>query len=180
MSENNEPAAAPVASPQGRRMGRRLLALLNQELVVQHRLLAVATQTCEAIVERDVAALGALREQHAKLLDEADRLAAARMEASRDIARIAGVPLAGLTLSQVADCCPGDVALQIGATGHLFVEVVMQVQNAHFLNRQLLENELDYIGASLEVLARAAAPRKDYAAPLQRLDAHAIILDKAA
>ncbi len=180
MTQTETPAAGAPVSPQSRRMSRRLLALLKKELVVQHRLLVAATQMREAIVERDVASLGAVRDYQAQLQGEAEQLAAERMDLSWSIARAAGVPAAVLTLSRVADCCPADVALLIGATCRMLLEVASEVQNAHHLNRQLLENELEYIGASLEVLARAAAPRKDYAAPAGQPGTYAMILDKAA
>lgn len=172
--------ACATASPQTRRMGRRLVALLKQELVLQHRLLGVAAQTREAIVERNVVVLAALQERHKALMDEAEQRAAERMDTSRDIARVAGLPPANLTLSQVMDCCPPDILLTISAIRAMLVETATEVHKAHGLNRELLENELDYIGSSLEVLARAAAPRRDYRTPLGRLPAPAIILDKAA
>lgn len=171
--------ATASESPMGRRLGSRLLALLKKELVQQHRLLGVATHTREAIVERDIACLTRLKEQHTLLLGEAERLAAQRMEMSRAIVGGGGKD-DDITLSHVADNCTPRVALEMGVVRDRLVELAAQVQNAHLLNRQLLENELDYIGASLEVLARAVVPRKNYTAPSAPLDAFAIFLDKAA
>lgn len=162
------------------RLGRKLLAVLKKELVLQHRLLGAITQTREALVDRDVAHLARLQEHQTELMSAAERLGSERMAVSHDIARAAGIPTAGITLAAIADGCPGEVALLIGAAREMLLEVASQVQDAQRLNRHLLENELDYIGASLEVLARAAAPRGDYAAPLRRLGAPSLILDKAA
>lgn len=136
------------------KMARRLLSALKQELILQHRLLGVAAQTRVALVERQAAAIHALHAQHAALLSEAEQAASARMDLSCDIARQAGLPTARLTLSQVADCCPARTALLIGATRAMLVEVASAVHDSHQLNQQLLENELDYIRDSIDVLAK--------------------------
>ena len=178
-SELPTASATDLALPT-RRLGRHLLTLLKKELVLQHRLLAAATQIREAIIERDIPSLSRVQQRYQELLDEAEQAAAERVTVSRVIARAGGVPPAQITLSRVAACCPGDVALLIGAAREMLLEVASQVHDTQLLNRELLENELDYIGASLEVLARALAPRKDYSAPMQRLGTPAILLDKAA
>jgi len=163
-----------------RRLGRRLLELLRQELLAQHRLIAVAARTQEAVIGRDASTLVGLQEQQAELLAEAERLAGERMDVSRSIAGAEYFPAQGLTLSALVDCLPGDIAGEISAIRELLITAAQQVRDASALNRDLLQNELDYVGASLEVLARAAAPRRNYQTPLRSLDATAIILDRAA
>jgi hypothetical protein len=124
--------------------------------------------------------LGALQQHYAELVTSAERMAAERMDLSHAIVRVHHLPTAQVTISQVAECCPPELTLLLGAMREMLLEIATEVQSAQALNRQLLENELDYIGASLEVLARAAAPRRDYAQPLQRMGTPSIMLDKAA
>ena len=167
-------------APQAARLSRRLIALLKKELLLQHRLLAVATETREAIVERDIELLTRLHRRQDEMLTEAENLAGDRLHVGWEIARHAGVPTADLTLSKISECGPASAVVQMHVVRSMLVEVAKKVQSAQTLNRQLLENEMDYIGASLEVLARAAAPRKGYTSPLQRIGTPSIILDKAA
>jgi hypothetical protein len=163
------------------RAGRQLGALLKQELVLQHRLLALSAQTREAIVERELATLERLRLRQEEILAAAEHLAGRRTDLSRQILRAAGAPdTQQPTLSRVLDCCAPAAAVPIAAVRDALIEVVERVQSSQSLNRELLENELDYIGASLEVVARAAAPRRDYRLPIQDLGTPAVFLDKAA
>jgi hypothetical protein len=175
----HETTTTNTAAP-GEADARRLLDLLNDELVVQHRLLALATQMREAIIERQVETLTALGARHQALVEEAERRAFERLAVSREIAGGAGLPAEHLTLTALAGVCPDALADEFAATRALMVEVTTAVRNAHHLNRELLENELNYIGASIEVLARAAAPRRDYRTPLAGQQAPALLLDKAA
>ncbi len=174
------PVAAAAAPPNGRRLGRRLRDLLKNEARLQHRLLALATETREAIIERDLAAVISLEAEHRKTLDEAQAASDERRALSHDIARAYHVPAVNVTLSRVLDVLPAEVAIEIGITATLLLEVVREVRAAHSLNRELLENELAHVGLSLEVVARAAAPRGDYSRRLPAVSAAAMMLDKAA
>jgi hypothetical protein len=165
-----------------RRAGRKLRELLKNEARIQHRLLAIATDMREAIIERDINALAALETLHCQTPAEAEAAAAARREMSRAIAADYESPVATgePTLSHVLRLLPGEVAVEIGLTATLLLEVVRDVRSAHTLNRDLLENELEHIGISLEVIARAAAPRQDYTRRLPAVSAAALMLDRAA
>ncbi len=169
-----------ATSPVLRRLGRRLRELLRNELLVQHRVIAVAARTREAIIGREVSTLAGLQVQQAELLAEAERLAGERMEVSESIAGAEHFPAQGLTLSAVMDCLPGDIAVEISVLRELLITAAQKVRDSGEINRGLLQNELEYVGASLEVLARAAAPRRGYHAPLRSVDAASIMLDRAA
>ena len=176
--QDNLFGAASLA--QQRRLGRRLLELLRMELLIQHRLIAVAQRTREAVIDRDVSTLTGLQTQQEELLAEAERVAGQRMVISQSIVNADYLPAQGLTLSAVADCLPGDITVEIGVVQELLIAAAQKVRDAAAINRGLLQNELDYVGASLEVLARAAAPRRNYQTPLRNPDATSIILDRAA
>jgi len=163
-------------------MGRQLRDLLRHEVRLQHRLLALAARSREAIIAREVDELIRLEAEHRNAVAEAEKYARERLDLGAVISRADGddVTAAELTLSRVAEHLPGDIAIEIGATGSLLLEVAREVWSAHALNRQLLQNELEHIGLSLEVLARASVPRTDYRKKLPDLSPTAIILDKAA
>jgi hypothetical protein len=182
-------SAAIAISPNRRKMGRRLRDLLRGEARLQHRLLALATESREAIIARDIARLLELEREHKSVLNDAEQAAAQRLQWSVSIARACGVPEANLTMSRVCDALPPEVALEIGITGKLLLEVAQDVRAAHALNRELLENELEHIGLSLEVVARAAASvaaatRSNATGaagrPLPGVNAASILLDQAA
>ena len=175
------PEAASAAPPNGRRLGRQLRDLLKNEARLQHRLLALATETREAIIERNIAGVIVSEAEHRQTLNEADAASAERQEMSRAIARAYHVPAtAAPTLSSVLEVLPPDVGIEIGVTATLLLEVVREVRAAHTLNRELIENELAHIGLTLEVVARAAAPRQDYSRRLPAARAAALMLDRAA
>jgi len=170
-------AAAP---PNGRRLGRRLRDLLKNEARLQHRLLALAVETREAIIEREIEAVISLEAEHRQTLNEAETAADERRALSQAIARAYNVPAPNPTLTSVLNVLPAEVAIEIGITATLLLEVVREVRAAHSLNRELLENELAHVGLTLEVVARAAAPRQDYTRRLPAVSAAAMMLDKAA
>lgn len=172
--------AEPVAAPNGRRLGRRLRDLLKNEARLQHRLLALATDTREAIIEREIEAVVALESEHRETLNEAEAASHERRALSHDIARAYHVPAANVTLTRVLEVLPAEVAIEIGITATLLLEVVRAVRAAHGLNRELLEDELAHIRLSREVVAPVAAPRREYSRRLPAVSAAAMMLDKAA
>lgn len=139
---------------------RRLCTHLKIELLLQNRLLSNAEATRDAIVARKVDTLIGLQRAHARLIEDAETLAAERMEISRRLLTDAGRPddeIEGMiTLSTLAECCPPEMSITLSAIRDALVEVAGRVQEMNRLNRQLLENEIEYIGGSLETLVRVA------------------------
>jgi len=162
------------------RAGKRLKGLLMQELLQQHRILAATVQIREAIIERDTLALGCCQQAHHEAMRKAERLGADRMALSREILDQAGQVDSETGIAGVLRCLSEELQANIEPLRMDLIIAAGNVERAHLLNRDLLENELEYVGISLEVLARAAAPRRDYSLPLQRMGTPAIILDKVA
>lgn len=172
------PSEVSATSSNGRRLGRRLRDLLRNEARLQHRLLALATETREAIIEHDTDVVIILEAEHRKTLDEAQAALTERQEMSRAIARVYHVPVASLTLSHVLDVLPAEVAIEIGVTATLLLETIRMVRATHAVNRDLLEDDLAHRGVRLEVAAPPRAAR--YSRRLPPVSAAATMLDRSA
>lgn len=156
-----------------------LRRILQQELALGKRLLALAQEESDVIVRNDMPRLTALQAEQQKCLAEQSTLEKSRVLATRELAWTVGMErpptLAGLIAALPAREQPDLSRLRADLlTLHQQMEIVQA------RNRQLIDSALEYVRFSLELLTGAALQPARYGTNLARISAPTFYIDSKA
>lgn len=156
-----------------------LRRILKQELVLGQKLLTLTQEESDVIVSNDVERLTALQSEQQKCLGEQQELERSRAVATRDLAWNLGLervpPLSGLISALPVREQEGLLALRAD-----LLRLHQQLEIVQARNRRLLDNALEYVRFSLDVLTSAALQPARYGANLKRLTAPTFYIDSKA
>ncbi|MCS6777562.1 MAG: flagellar protein FlgN [Chloroherpetonaceae bacterium] len=165
--------------PGNHRATQSLIQILQKELLVCRRLVELAEAESEAIIASDIARLSNLEIELRRRLEEQEQLESARIVAVRDIAfalRCNGLP----TLAQLLPLLPEREQQVLAQLRVQILEAQAQLEVVTERNRMLLENALEYVRFSLDVLTGTALAPARYGTNLAALDAPVFYLDSKA
>lgn len=156
-----------------------LRRLLQQELTLGNRLLAILQEETDVIVKNDITRLSALQAEQQQCLKEQTVLEKSRETTTRDLAwalgmeRVPALPTLILAL-------PDRDQESLRRLRTELLAVSQQLEIVQTRNRSLLENALDYVRFSLDLLTEAALQPARYGANLTRISAPTFYIDSKA
>lgn len=156
-----------------------LRRILQQELLVGRRMVALAEEESEALIAGDVPRLTPLLIEHQQTLEQQEVLETARQSATRELAWACGQERATTLL----DLLPALPAREQDALSQLRVQLLEthgQLEVLNRRNRDLLETSLDIVRYSLDALTSAALQPARYGTNIARIAAPAFYIDSKA
>ena len=158
---------------------RSLRRLLQQELTLGKRLLALLQEETEVIVNNDITRLSALQAEQQQCLKEQTALENSRVISTRDLAWALGLERVP-TLPVLIMALPDRDQESLRNLRTELLAVNQQLESLQTRNRSLLENALDYVRFSLDLLTEAALQPARYGANLTRISAPTFYIDSKA
>ena len=156
-----------------------LRRILQQEATLGKRLLALAQEESEVIIADNVPRLTVLQAEQQQCLKEQESLEQARMIATRDLAWALGMERAP-TLLGLLPALPIPHQAELRALRAELLALHQQLEIAQARNRRLIDNALEYVRFSLDLLTDAALQPARYGANLARLSAPTFYIDSKA
>ena len=158
---------------------RSLRRLLQQELTLGKRLLSLLQEETEVIVKNDITRLSALQAEQQECLKEQTTLENSRVISTRDLAWALGLERVP-TLPVLIMALPDREQESLRKLRTELLAVNQQLESMQTRNRSLLENALDYVRFSLDLLTEAALQPARYGANLTRISAPTFYIDSKA
>jgi flagellar biosynthesis/type III secretory pathway chaperone len=156
-----------------------LRRLLQQELTLGNRLIALAEEESAAIVAGDVARLNALATEQHRRLDEQKALETIRMAATRELAWKHGVERFP-TLSSLLPALPAQEQQALQRLRQELLDAEEALKRLNSRNAALLTHALDFVEFSIKTLTSAALQPARYGTNLAHVIAPAFYIDSKA
>jgi hypothetical protein len=156
-----------------------LRRILQQELALGKRLLALTQEESDVIVRNDVPRLTALQAEQQRCLAEQNALEQARALATRDLAWAVGMERPP-TLSGLIAILPVREQSDLRRLRADLLALHQQMEIVQARNRRLIDSALEYARFSLELLTGAALQPARYGTNLARLYAPTFYIDSKA
>lgn len=153
-----------------------LRRVLQQELALGQRMLTLAEDQTEALVENDLDRLNAIQADQQRAVAEHEPLEKARQALVRDLAWMAGMDRAP-NLAMLMPHLPHREQETLGRLRRQILDVEMQTQRANARNRRLIESALEFAQFSLKVLTTAALQPARYGTNIATLAAPTFYID---
>ncbi|MDR0958519.1 MAG: flagellar protein FlgN [Clostridiales bacterium] len=143
-----------------------MLNLLNQQKEIYSRMLEISVEKKDVLIGNDIQKLKAMTAEENSLVGKSQRLERARMGLIADIAQVLGKQQKDVTLGYLADALRGQPeAKEIEDVASSVRETLVQLKQYNELNRSLMQNALEYIDFSINVIRGAASNEVHYASP---------------
>ncbi len=156
-----------------------LRRILQQEATLGKRLLALAQEETDVIVSENVPRLTTLQAEQQQCLKELQPLEQSRAVATRDLAWALGMERVP-TLLGLLPALPAPHQSELRALRAELLALHQQLEIAQARNRRLIDNALEYVRFSLDLLTDAALQPARYGANLARLSAPTFYIDSKA
>ena len=143
-----------------------LLSLLADESSLYERLIGSALSKKEVIVKNDIASLKMINVEENSLIGKLQKLERRRSVLIRDIAQVLNEKESGITITYLASAVSdrNDAEALGGAAVKLDAQL-SRLKEVNELNRALIENSIDYINFSVNVIRSSADDSPYYCSP---------------
>jgi hypothetical protein len=156
-----------------------LRRILQQELLSGKILVALAEESSVIIIAGDASKLPAIEERQRKVLEQQRHQETARIAATRNLAWGLGLERVPPLSELLKALTPHDAETLAQLRSNL-LETQSQLERLNARNRLLLDNMLEYVRFSLEVLTSAALQPARYGTNLTQVAAPSFYIDSKA
>ncbi len=139
-----------------------LIKVLEYENKLYNQLYSIAEEKTGFIVKGEVESLQTLVGKEQKLVGELNKLQDVREQILGQVAKTIGRNPQELTLSQLAEQLPVEQAEKLIPIRDKLKEVVGKLAAKNDLNQQLIQNALEYVDFSLNLLTQPAPQTPQY------------------
>jgi flagellar biosynthesis/type III secretory pathway chaperone len=139
-----------------------LMKVLEYENKLYGQLYSIAENKTGVVVKGEVENLQALVGKEQKLAAELNKLQDVREQILEQVAKAIGRDPRQLTLSELAAQLPGEQAERLGKTRDKLRETIGKLTAKNDLNQQLIQNALEYVDFSLNLLTQPAPQIPQY------------------
>jgi len=140
---------------------QNLVKTLKYEWRIYSELLKLAEQKTDCLVNSDTARLSKITEEEGKLAEQGKQIARVREQYAAELNVSLGLA-AGASLEEAEKLLPDDQAAPLADIGMKLKETIMKLMLRNGINQKLIENALEYINFSLELLAGPAPEASVY------------------
>ena len=152
---------------------------LQQELVLAKRWLVLSQQESDALIRNDVQQLDGLQEALQRCFAEQEALEQARQLTLREMATALGIS-SPIKLPALIQSLPARDRSELAALRSQLLAVHRRIEIVQACNQRLLDNALEYVRYSLELLTDEAIRLPRYGYNLTRISAPAFFIDSRA
>ncbi|MCL6636899.1 MAG: flagellar protein FlgN [Alicyclobacillus sp.] len=147
----------------------RWLSLMDKLLAEHRHLLALCLRQREALVQRDASQLCRVVTEMEAVVQRIERLEAERLDMVQVWAGEAGVDPAALTLTSLAGYMDAERYQRVSAAGAQLRAVLADIRRVNEGNHALVEQGLQFIRKTLDLLSSALAAGSGYGPGLVRM-----------
>jgi seryl-tRNA synthetase len=157
----------------------KLQHILQQHLLLAHRLARLAKAQSEAIIAGDVVRLTSLEAEQRQTIQQQEALEADREKATKELARLLHLTPEARLSEMIAKMPPTEKRTFSQLRKEL-LSVQEEIKRTKEENTRLLHSAIEYVQFSMESLTRAIFKPKRYGTNLAALAAPALLLDSRA
>lgn len=139
-----------------------LIKVLDYENKLYGQLISIAESKTGVIVKGDTEQLQVLVGKEQKLIGELGKLKDVREQIIGQISKSIGIQSEEMTLTKLADMLPQDQSQRLIQIRDRLQETIGQLTAKNDLNQQLIQNALDYVDFSLNLLTQPAPQAPQY------------------
>lgn len=139
-----------------------LIKVLDYENKLYGQLLSMAESKTGVVVKGDTEQLQALVAKEQKFISELGKLKDVREQIIGQISKTTGLHPDDLTLSKLADMLPQDQCQRLNQVRETLQETIGKLSTKNDLNQQLIQNALDYVDFSLNLLTQPEPQTPQY------------------
>lgn len=136
--------------------------VLEYESRLYKQLLTIAENKTGIVVKGELESLQTLVEQERKLVGELSKLQDVREKILVQIAKDAGKNPDELTLAEITALLPKEQGQKLSKFREQLKDTISQLANKNDLNQKLIQNALDYVDFSLNLLTQPAPQMTQY------------------
>jgi flagellar biosynthesis/type III secretory pathway chaperone len=134
-------------------MINKLIEVMNEQAQRYEELLGLSQEKREAIVKNDLEYLQKITRFENILVSQNEKLERNRMEIIKDIASVMGKNEKDMTLATLIELMEGQAEhAELIETGNKIRGIIEELSNVNVFNASLIENALDYIEYSMNVM----------------------------
>ncbi|BBB91690.1 MAG TPA: flagellar protein FlgN [Methylomusa anaerophila] len=135
----------------------KLITIMHQTIQLYQTLLELSRQKREALVAVNIQEVESITRQEELLIIEAGKLEKSRQAAIEQIIARHNLSAANPTLMQVKELADEQTAARIESIGEQIASLVKELVALNQLNTKLINQSLEYINFSINVMTQAAA-----------------------
>ena len=138
------------------------LALLEEQRLVQERLLALSEEKQQVILRNDTERLREIVAEEYQLLGRMKTIEKRRLSQAEAFARETGVPVEDVTVSLLSDHAEGEDRKHLLGLQAALLKLLTELRRLNELNHGLLETQLQYTGLMLSAIGDTADPLNNF------------------
>jgi flagellar biosynthesis/type III secretory pathway chaperone len=140
-------------------MMHNLIEIMNDQAQRYEELLGLSLEKKEAIVKNEIEELQKITNLEQRIVSQNNKLEKKRMALTADIAEVLGKGSQEITLGELITLMDGqDEQASLKAVGNRIRDVMHKLGEANDLNNALIQNALDYVEYSLNVIRSSTDP----------------------
>jgi FlgN protein. len=140
----------------------RLEEILENETILYSQILNLGNKKTDIIIKGKINELSVLAEQEQDIVSKLSKLELEREKITLTINKELSLPDRERTLSQILSSINSDHAAILSKTQNKLLNIIKQVKRVNDENGKLINNSLEYIEFSINVLSNAANPGNNY------------------
>jgi flagellar biosynthesis/type III secretory pathway chaperone len=140
-------------------MINQLIDILGEQATRCEELLGLAKEKKDVIVKNDIEQLQKITNLENMVISQNNRLEKQRMSLAADIAEVLGKRGQVLDIAALIECMEGQPQQQpLREAGNRLRGIITELKEANDFNNTLIQNALDYVEYSLNVIRTGAQP----------------------
>lgn len=139
-----------------------LIKIFEYENKLYEQILEKADYKTDLIIKGDVDSLQEMVVKEQKIINELEKLENAREQIVAQIARKAGKKSEELTVSYLIELLPRDKAEKLSSVRDSLKKTIEKLQSQNDLNQKLINNAMDYVNFSLNLLTQPKPTTAQY------------------